>query len=436
MKKFLLFIIGIMSAMVGSSQDYPIKIKTLKNGLKVIVCEMPTHGFVQSELWYRVGSKDETVGTRGIAHMFEHMMFRGSKKFPGSLIKKIEQSGITQFNAYTSFDRTVYYEYAPVNYIDSIFDIESDRMANLIVTQEVLNTEREVVAEEFSNGENNWYQKLNYARYKTLYPSGHPYETDVIGLYTDIEAFTAEECIDFYNKYYSPNNAFLVVAGDIKSDEIFSKADQYFGSITKQLTLSKRTDVPDLFTSKIKQTDMPIDYPVQIYSFIFPAPAIDDKDSKAYKMLMNLLFLDQNSIITERIVNKEKLAYTLYSFTEPEMVYSSYSLIDVIMSPMPGNVKVKKEIREEVAKVIASGIPQDRIDKYVKSFEARYIMGSYEPSSIAYRLGIAEFFFNNPDAASKELSEIKKITSDDLKRVAAKYLTEEAMQFINIKPSF
>ena len=272
-RTFILLIIWLVST-CGYAINFPVKVKILNNGLKVIVCEMPTRGFVQSEVWYRVGSNKEKPGIRGIAHMFEHMMFRGSKKFPGSLIDKFEKSGITQFNAYTSFDRTVFYEYTPVNYLDSIFDLESDRMANLILNQDVLNTEREVVAEEYSNGMNNWYQRMNYNRYKTLYPVGHPYEVDVIGEYNDILSFTVEQCNDFYNSYYSPNNAFLVVVGDIKSETVFALAEKFFCPITKQLNVANKTDIPDIYKNKIKVNDIGIDFPVQIYSFVFPIPEV------------------------------------------------------------------------------------------------------------------------------------------------------------------
>ena len=153
-------------------------------------------------------------------------------------------------------------------------------------------------------------------------------------------------------------------------------------------------------------------------------------------MLLSLLFTDKNSIINERIVNKEKLAYGLNANIGEDLMYSSYGLIDVFMSPMPGNVKVKKEIREEINKVIASGIPQEKIDKYVKAYEATYLLAEYDPSSISYRLGLSEFYYNDPMAITKEIDELKLIKPEDLKKVAAKYLSEEAMQFINIKPSF
>jgi predicted Zn-dependent peptidase len=228
----------------------------------------------------------------------------------------------------------------------------------------------------------------------------------------------------------------MVVAGDVKTDDVFALAEKYFGGITKQLDIKKKNDVPDILTNKIKQNEMGIDFPIQIYTFVYPVPEAGSKDSKALSMLMSLLFTDQNSIINERIVNKEKLAYGLNAGGVEDMMYSSYGTIDVFMSPMPGNVKVKKEIREEINKVIASGIPQEKIDKFIRSYESAYLLEEYEPSSVASRLGLAQFFYHDPMYAAKEIEEYKKITSADLQAVAAKYLSEDALQFINIKPSF
>jgi predicted Zn-dependent peptidase len=135
-------------------------------------------------------------------------------------------------------------------------------------------------------------------------------------------------------------------------------------------------------------------------------------------------------------VEKEKLAFAINNFNRGDMLYPSYGIIDVFMSPFPGNVKVKKEIRDVINNVIATGIPQEKIDKFVKAYESAYLLAEYEPAAVANRLGIAEYYYNDPLDVAKELEEYKKITSYDLKAVAIKYLSEQTLQFINIKPSF
>ena len=228
MKKVLLLLCVIVS-MQSYAIDFPIKTITLANGLKVIVCEKPTSPMVQMEVWYRVGSKDEWDGVRGMAHMFEHMMFRGSKKYSGEgdvYIHEMEKLGAT-INAYTTFDRTVYWQELPKEKIEKVFDMEADRMENLILDQKVLDTEREVVGEELRLGENNWYNRMASERYKHLYPPQHPYKIDVIGNLDEITNYTTKQCQDFYDKFYSPNNAYLVIVGDVKAEEVFEFAKKF-----------------------------------------------------------------------------------------------------------------------------------------------------------------------------------------------------------------
>lgn len=414
--------------------EYPSKSVTLKNGLKVIVCEKPDNDFVEFEVWYRTGSKDEKPGIRGMAHLFEHMMFRGTAKYPGkSVFDNVEKVG-GEVNAYTTFDRTVYHEYVPVTALEKMMDIESDRMANLVVTQDILNTEREVVGEELRNGTNNWYQKMSSDRYPFLYPKGHPYEVDVIGFLDEITQFTAPQCMEFYNNYYSPNNAFVVVVGNVKADEVFAMAEKYFGVITKQLDIKKKQNIPAVDTAKIRTNEMNINFPVQIYTYTFPRPAVSDPDFFAFQLLTDLLFTGDNSILTNRLVKKEHLVYGFNVANDAWSYYPNLAVIDVIMNASPGNVKVKRAIKEESNKVIAEGIPKEMMDDYISAYENGYQLNGYVSANISNDLGMAEYYFNDYNKAYRLSEEFRKVTTDDIKRIAAKYLAEDKIQLVNIKP--
>ncbi|TND08633.1 MAG: peptidase M16 domain-containing protein [Bacteroidetes bacterium] len=435
MKKILLLLCCLFT-LGTQAQQYPTFSKTLANGLKVIVCEKPGNDFAQVEVWYRTGSKDEKPGIRGMAHMFEHMMFRGTKNFPGSRLMDMLDSVGGNWNAYTTFDRTVYHEYLPAGAVDMALQLEADRMTNLVVTQEILNTEREVVGEELRNGLSNWYRKTMTDRYPLLYPAGHPYEVDVIGNLDEITAFTAQQCMDFYNNFYSPNNAFVVVAGNVKHDAVFASCEKYFGPVTKQLKLEKKQDIPDVFTSKLKGTDVELNFPVQIYSYAFPHPSPDSKDFFAVNMLTSVLFTDDNSILMNRLVKKDFSAYGIQAVSEDYSLYPNRMLIDVFMPPSPGNVKVKKAIREEISKVAAEGLPEDMIDAFIAHQEATQLLSNYSSADIAGQLGIAEYYFRDHRRAFSPADEYKKITNDDFKRVAATYFSEEKIEIINLKPAF
>lgn len=431
---FFMVLFVFLFASAASAYTYPVFDQTLSNGLKVIVCEKPGSGFAEVEVWYRVGSKDESPGIRGMAHMFEHMMFRGTKNVSGEqFIEKMDSVG-AQWNAYTTFDRTVYHEYLPVDAVEMAIWLESDRMANLNVTQQILDTEREVVGEEYRNGISNWYRKMTLDRYESLYPVGHPYQVDVIGHLDEITAFTAPQCMGFYDKFYSPNNAFVVIVGDVKHEEIFAMAKKYFGPVTKQLPAQVAGSSPDLMNSHVKITDLDLNYPLQDYCFVMPQPAASDKDYFAFNMLMSLLFTDDNSILNEKLVKQDHSVFAIIESGDATSLYPSLAQIDVFMPPSPGNIKVKRAIRAEMDNVIANGLPEEKMQEFISMLEASRTMEAYSSEGIADELGMAEYYFHDYKQADSEIANYKAVTQADIKRVAAKYFSPEHVDMINIKP--
>lgn len=437
MKNILAVVLFIGIWMNAFAIEFPIKSFTLPNGLKVIVCEKNTSPMVQMEVWYRVGSKDEWDGVRGMAHMFEHMMFRGSKKFNGEgdvYIHEMEKLG-AQINAYTTFDRTVYWQELPKENIEKVFAMEADRMENLILDQKVLDTEREVVGEELRLGENNWYNRLSSEKYKHLYPAGHPYQVDVIGYLDEITKFTTKQCQDFYDRFYSPNNAYLVIVGDVKAEQIFDFASKYFGPIKKQLPLNSKKTEPDLFTFTPTVEDMQVDYPVQIYSYVIPAPAVGTKDYYKFNLLRDLLFSNPNSILNNRIVENGNLAYAIQPASDDSRLYSNMASFDVIMQAQMGNAKVKKMISKEIYDIINEGIEQELIDNYVKNLEASQIFQNFSNQAIADKLGFAEYYFMDYKKYNQTIETYKTIKAEELTDICKKYFNPENIKVINIKPA-
>jgi len=417
--------------------EFPIKSFTLPNGLKVIVCEKNTSPMVQMEVWYRVGSKDEWDGVRGMAHMFEHMMFRGSKKFNGEgdvYIHEMEKLG-AQINAYTTFDRTVYWQELPRENIEKVFAMEADRMENLILDQKVLDTEREVVGEELRLGENNWYNRMSSEKYKHLYPTGHPYKVDVIGYLDEITKYTTKQCQDFYDKYYSPNNAYLVIVGDVKAEQMFDYAKTYFGAIKKQLPLNAKKKEPDLFSYTPTVEDMQIDYPVQIYSYAIPAPAVGTPDYYKFNLLRDLLFTNPNSILNNSIVEKGNLAYAIQPASDDSRLYNNIASFDVIMQAQMGNAKVKKMISKEIYDIINEGIEKELIDTYVKNLEASQLFQNFSNQAIADKIGFAEYYFMDYKKYNQTIETYKTIKAEELTEICKKYFNPENMKVINIKPA-
>ena len=425
------------SLVANAQTPYPTKATTLPNGLKVIVCEKNTNPMVEVEVWYRVGSKDEWDGVRGMAHMFEHMMFRGSKNFNGEgdvYIKLIEKMGGV-VNAYTTFDRTVYHEEVMAQHVEKVMAMEADRMVNLVLSQKVLDTEREVVGEEYRLGESNWYQRNMYERYRHYYPDGHPYKVDVIGNLDEIVKFTTQQCQEFYDKFYSPNNAFLVVVGNIKAEDVFAYAQKYFGHITKQLPLNTKKQEPDIFSHTIALEEMNIDFPVQIYSYTVPSPAFGHKDYYAFNLLTELLFTNSNSLLNNRLVTSGNMAYGIQPGTDPSRLYSNFSTFDVIMQAAIGNAKVKKAISREINGIINEGIEQQLIDDYLAHLEATRTFRNYSNSAIASELGFAEYYYTDHTKVNAMLEAYRSINADDLRQIAQTYYNPEKLKVINIKPA-
>lgn len=433
----LFFLLSIVVSFQTFAIDFPIKTITLSNGLKVIVCEKNTSPMVQMEVWYRVGSKDEWDGVRGMAHMFEHMMFRGSKKYSGEgdvYIHEMEKLGAT-INAYTTFDRTVYWQELPKENIEKVFDMEADRMENLILDQKVLDTEREVVGEELRLGENNWYNRMSSERYKHLYPAQHPYKVDVIGFLEEITKFTTKQCQDFYDKFYSPNNAYLVIVGDVKAEQIFEYANKYFGPIKKQLPLNAKKIEPDLFSFVPTTEEMQIDYPVQIYSYAIPSPAVGTADYYGFNLLRDLLFSNSNSILNNSVVERGNLAYQIAAQSDDSRLYSNVATFDVVMQAQMGNAKVKKVISKEIYDIINEGVDQELIDNYVKNLEVSQTFQNFSNQAIADKLGFAEYYFMDYKKYNQTIEMYKTIKPEQLTEICKKYFNPENLKVINIKPA-
>lgn len=436
MKKIKLLCLSLLIAPLAKAIDYPIKTTTLSNGLKVMVCEKNTSPMAEIQVWYRVGSKDEWSGIRGMAHMFEHMMFRGSKNFNGEgdvFIKEIEQMG-GEVNAYTTFDRTVYHEEVEAKNMEKVMAMEADRMANLLLSQKVLDTEREVVGEELRLGQNNWFNRMAEERYRNFYPTGHPYQVNVIGNLNEITSFTTKQCQDFYDKFYSPNNAFIVVTGNVKSEDIFEFARKYFGPITKQLPLNAKKNEPDIFSNNIVLEEMNIDFPVQIYGYIVPSPAFGHKDYYAFNLLSELLFINDNSLLNTALVNTN-MAYQVEPAVDPSRMYSNYSTFDVIMQASMGNAKVKKVINKQIAEIIEEGIDQKLIDDYISNLKTKVALNNYSNSDLCAELGFAEYYYNDYRRYNAMLEAYEKIKGEDLKYIAQTYFNPEKLKVINIKPA-
>src|SRR5688500_4798417 len=229
--------------------EIPYDTFTLDNGLRVIVHEDRKAPVVAVSVWYNVGSKDEPAGRTGFAHLFEHMMFYGSENAPGNFFPRLEEIGATDWNGTTWFDRTNYVETVPTPALETALFLESDRMGHLLgaVTEEKLRNQIGVVQNEKRQGDNQPYGLVEYAQLENLFPDGHPYRHSTIGSMADLSAASLDTVRDWFRENYGPNNAVLVLAGDIDAAEARPLVERYFGDIPRgPVNEPAQADVPTL----------------------------------------------------------------------------------------------------------------------------------------------------------------------------------------------
>jgi zinc protease len=236
-----------------SQVNIPYQSFTLPNGLRVFVHEDHKAPVVAVSVWYHVGSKDEVAGKTGFAHLFEHLMFNGSENAPGDFFEPLQQVGATDYNGTTWFDRTNYFETVPTPALDLALFLESDRMGHLLgaVTQENLKNQIGVVQNEKRQGDNQPYGLVEYHQLDALFPAGHPYHHSTIGSMSDLTGASLEDVKNWFRSRYGPNNAVLVLAGDVTPAKARQLVERYFGDIPRGPNVTPAAaDVPTLAAAK------------------------------------------------------------------------------------------------------------------------------------------------------------------------------------------
>ena len=281
---------------------------TLKNGLRVIVHTDRKAPVVAVSVWYDVGSKHEPQGSTGFAHLFEHLMFNGSENAPGDFFAPLKQIGATDLNGTTYFDRTNYFETVPTGALDRALFLESDRMGYLLgaITQGVLDEQRGVVQNEKRQGDNRPYGLLDYAVTEGLFPTTHPYGHDTIGSMADLDAASLETVKNWFRSHYGPNNAVLVLSGDIDAATARPLVEKYFGAIKpgpkSQLPVAPVVTLPAAKTVVLKDRVAAV-----MLSRNWAVPGLNDKDSAGLDVAAGVLGGMASSRFANELVRKEKL---------------------------------------------------------------------------------------------------------------------------------
>ncbi len=404
--------------------------QTLSNGLKVVVKVDRRAPVVVSQVWYRAGSMDESYGTTGVAHVLEHMMFKGTHDVPaGEFSKRIAAAGGRE-NAFTSRDHTAYFQTLQKDRLELALKLEADRMSNLLLSADEFAKEINVVKEERrmrteDNAQAKLYEALMAAAYQT-----HPYRHPVIGWMADLESMTVEDARRWYETWYSPNNATLVVAGDVDAERVMAWAGQYFGVIPAR-DLPPRKPLIETEQIGMKQLSVKAPAKMPLVALVWQAPRLNDPaadwEPYALEILAGVLDGHASARLNQSLVRDQRIA------TEASAGYDAIargpSLFSVDAAPVEGQsiAVVQAALKQEIARLIDAGVSESELNRVKAQVLASQV---YQQDSLFYQaMQIGEWTtagLNYRDRDTR-FAKLRGVSAEQVREVAKKYLVDDRL---------
>lgn len=397
----------------------------LDNGMEVILHQDNRVPLVAVNIWYHVGSGNETPGKSGFAHLFEHMLFQGSEHVGEDRhFAILKQIGATGVNGTTSFDRTNYFEVVPSHQIEVALWLESDRMGYLlpVVTKKSLDNQIEVVRNEKRQRIDNVpYGKTQMKVFETLYPEGHPYRYSVIGRHEDLASASLDDVKRFYTKWYAPANATLVVAGDFDKAEAKKLVEKWFGSFpAASRPESKAPPTPSIdSTQRVEISDHLAE--LRRVDYLWHTPAFYADGDAELDVLGDALARTGTGRLYKILVHEKQLAQSVSAY-QSSRGFSSHFAISVMLKSDADMAEVEKIIDEELEKVRREKITQREFDRAVTNFEAGMVWRLEGLNARANLLQQYNHFLGDPGAITRDLDRYRKSSPAKVQATAAKYL--------------
>jgi zinc protease len=407
--------------------DVPYKKFILKNGLTLIVHEDHKAPIVAVNVWYHVGSKNEKPGRTGFAHLFEHLMFNGSENFNDDYFKALDQVGATGANGTTNEDRTNYFENAPGNALDILLWLESDRMGHFAgaISKERLDEQRGVVQNEKRQGENQPYGLADDLITHSTYPAHHPYSWTVIGSMEDLNAASLDDVKEWFRTYYGAANAVLVIAGDVQTDEVFQKAEKYFGDIPSGPPVSRHEKWVAKMTGSQRQVMQDRVPQARLYK-VWNVPQFDSPDADYLDLFASLLTSGKTSRLYNRLVYKEQIATAVSAFVDAREIGSQFH-ITVTARPGEDLKKVEAILDEELARIIKEGPTEQELERVKIADLSSFIRGAERIGGFGGKSDILaqnQVFAGDPDYYKVSLQRVREATPEQIRKVAETWLTD------------
>lgn len=413
----LLLFMGYFS----SAQKVEFEEFTLDNGLHVIMHQDNTAPIVATTVMYNVGAKDDDRERTGFAHFFEHLLFEGSENIErGEFMKIIPANGGT-FNANTSQDRTYYYEIFPSNKLELGLWLESERMLHPVIDQVGVDTQNEVVKEEKRQRGDQPYGQIIAEVSDNLF-SVHPYKQDVIGSMDHLDSATLEEFNAYYEKNYGPNNAVLIVAGDIDLKTTKQLVKDYFNDVKRkpEVVRNFKTETPITETIKDKAYDANIQIPAIIAAYRLPGQA--SRDAYVLDMISSYLSGGKSAVLYKKLIDDQKQALAVQAVNIKQVDYNIFALFALPLGDVPLGTLLS-EIDEEILKMQTELISERDFQKLQNQFENQFVSSNSSVAGIASSLATYYMLYGDVNLINSQLELYQSITREEIRDVAKKYLS-------------
>ena len=413
----------------------PNQVFKLQNGLTVVVHEDRKAPVVAVSVWYNVGSKDEPQGKTGFAHLFEHLMFNGSENLPDDYFKYTTEIGATDLNGTTSFDRTNYFQTVPKAALEKALFMESDRMGYLLgaVTQQKLDNQRGVVQNEKRQGDNRPGGLIQYEIFGNLFPAGHPYHHTPIGSMADLDAASLADVQAWFRDNYGPNNAVLVLAGDINAAEARPLVQKYFGAIKRgPVNIPAQAAVPPANGKTIVMKDR---VPAITLTRTWAIPGMLDKQTPALELGGSVLGGLASSRLDNALVRNEKLAVSVSASASPQHRVGLFS-VQATVKPGVDPAQVEKRLDELMADFIAKGPTREELKRAATQEVAGTIKGLEQVGGFggkAVALAQGQLYAGDSNWYKKQLEEYARVTPAQVQAAFRQYLTRPPLK-IRLEP--
>ncbi len=409
------------------------QIMTLPNGLRVILSEDHSTPITHVEIWYHVGSKNEKKGRTGFAHLFEHMMFKGSKNVQAEEHTSVIASVGGQSNAYTTEDTTVFWQTVPSQYLPLVLWLEADRMATLRIDEEVFTREREVVKEERRmRVENQPYGRLNEIVYDAAF-TVHPYKHPTIGSMEDLEAASIQDVRDFHDTYYVPENATVTIVGDFDADQVLQLVTQYLGRVPKATRPVPRDIPAEPAQTKERRVTLQEAWPLPAVVVAYHITYDGHPDSYPLHVASKILSDGQSSRIVRELVYDKRIALTAFGQGN---IIEQPNLFFAVAIVQPGRTveEAERALIAELDRLKVEPVAPRELQRAKNQFARDYILGRESVKDKASVLAHAAVVHNDIATADGEFDIFQNLTAADVQRVARTYFTANNRVVLHIMP--